>query len=226
MRVQAPYGWLILGLLALGIFAGILWLTDGGEPDPSPAPGTSAESSTSPPAPRQVEAEPTTLPEAPEQALAETPEAVLEAGPEAASPALVERIARLNGFPPGTRFLPPIDEVNPLSYQINLPTGTIDDDLQRLATTFEMYRDTYNRMPAGSNAEILAAMTGINPRGLRFLDSDLPMLDANGLRDRWGTPFFFHAVNAAQLEIRSGGPDGELWTDDDVVYPPPPVDEE
>ena len=36
------------------------------------------------------------------------------------------------------------------------------------------------------------------------------------LIDRWGTPFFLHQLSARQMEIRSAGPDREMWTEDDV----------
>jgi hypothetical protein len=52
------------------------------------------------------------------------------------------------------------------------------------------------------------------------LPPDLASIDAQGrLLDRWGTPYFFHAVSRTELEIRSAGPDGKLGTDDDVPLP-------
>jgi hypothetical protein len=38
---------------------------------------------------------------------------------------------------------------------------------------------------------------------------------AGELTDRWGTPFFFHQVSKAQMEVRSAGPDRRMWTADD-----------
>jgi len=40
--------------------------------------------------------------------------------------------------------------------------------------------------------------------------------------DRWGMPFWFHPNTAHQVEIRSAGPDRQLFTDDDLVINPSP----
>jgi hypothetical protein len=37
------------------------------------------------------------------------------------------------------------------------------------------------------------------------------------LLDRWGTPYYFHPIARNVLGLRSAGPDGKLWTADDVV---------
>ena len=34
--------------------------------------------------------------------------------------------------------------------------------------------------------------------------------------DRWGSPLFFHAVGDQRFEIRSAGPDQEMWSGDDI----------
>jgi len=35
--------------------------------------------------------------------------------------------------------------------------------------------------------------------------------------DRWNTPYWFHANAATQVEIRSAGPDRNLFTADDLI---------
>jgi hypothetical protein len=42
------------------------------------------------------------------------------------------------------------------------------------------------------------------------------------LVDRWGTPYWFHPNSGNQMEIRSAGPDKNLFTLDDVVLNPSP----
>ncbi len=62
---------------------------------------------------------------------------------------------------------------------------------------------------------------GANPNGIIFLREENPSINAQGeLCDRWGTPFFFHAESGTKMEIRSAGPDRQLWTDDDGVLKP------
>ncbi|MFN7562515.1 MAG: hypothetical protein ACK5TH_12100, partial [Prosthecobacter sp.] len=33
---------------------------------------------------------------------------------------------------------------------------------------------------------------------------------------RWGSPFFFHVRDRSRIDLRSAGPDGEMWTTDDL----------
>ena len=41
--------------------------------------------------------------------------------------------------------------------------------------------------------------------------------EAGQLLDRFGNPYYFHPVSEQMIEIRSAGPDGKLWTNDDVA---------
>ena len=81
------------------------------------------------------------------------------------------------------------------------------------------YNAVFGENPVGDNAEITAALTGSNPKGVNFLreDSGLKRNDKGELLDGYGTPFFFHQVSAKVMEIRSAGLDRKLWTFDDEV---------
>ena len=72
--------------------------------------------------------------------------------------------------------------------------------------------------PVGTNAEITAALLGDNARQMKL---ELPAgssLNASGeLCDPWGTPWFFHQLSAKKTELRSAGPDKQLYTQDDFV---------
>lgn len=37
--------------------------------------------------------------------------------------------------------------------------------------------------------------------------------------DRWGTPIHIHTISRNNFELRSGGPDKKLFTEDDVSWP-------
>lgn len=72
-------------------------------------------------------------------------------------------------------------------------------------------------LPLGSNEEISAALRGKNKARMVFLPDGHPAFDAQGrLMDRWGTPLFFHASSRDRLDIRSAGPDHQMWTADDI----------
>ncbi len=108
--------------------------------------------------------------------------------------------------------------------RLNAPDLTVEDDLRLVASAFRAYRlfvkDPAGN-PAGTHREIIRALQGRNRARLALLPASHPALNADGeLCDRWGTPFFFHALSSERMEIRSAGPDRRMWTDDDVVYPP------
>ena len=84
-----------------------------------------------------------------------------------------------------------------------------------------MLRDFRTRMgenPVGSNAEIMRALMGGNSAGANLGPPAGQNLSAGGeLVDRWGTPYFFHQLGKNSMEIRSAGPDKQMWTADDQI---------
>ena len=80
------------------------------------------------------------------------------------------------------------------------------------------YRTLMGTNPIGTNAEIMQALMGGNPKGARLGPPEGMSLNTQGeLIDRWGTPIFFHQLSGTDMEIRSAGPDRVLWTLDDVT---------
>lgn len=98
----------------------------------------------------------------------------------------------------------------------NFPPAVV---LENVNHALRHYGKRFGGNPVGTNPEITAALAGANPGGWRFLDAEagLRTNQAGELLDSWGTPFFFHQLSASQMEIRSAGPDGVLWTGDDLV---------
>lgn len=81
----------------------------------------------------------------------------------------------------------------------------------------EFHRVVGKMPPGGENREILSALLGHNPGRMAFLPAGLPALSEQGeLLDRWGNPYFLHPVSADRIEVISAGPDGRLWTGDDL----------
>lgn len=110
-----------------------------------------------------------------------------------------------------------------LADSLNSPAADIRTDLRLLADIVGTFRSNFPGVgnPVGNNVEITAALTGRNPLSLSLIPANHTAINAAGeLCDRWGTPFFFHAFSASQMEIRSAGPDRKLWTGDDVVRSP------
>ena len=100
------------------------------------------------------------------------------------------------------------------------PSHPPEDDVQAIARTLENFALLVkgdNPLPLGANEEIAAALRGKNKVALRALPDDHRAFNAQGqLVDRWGTPLYFHAQSRDRLDIRSAGPDGVMWTADDL----------
>ena len=101
---------------------------------------------------------------------------------------------------------------------LNDPATTPVDDLSTLSLIVSDYGKIFSGNPVGENEEIADALMGANPKRLAFLPQQGPFLDSAGrLIDRWGTPYFFHALSGSKMEIISAGPDLRHHTADDVT---------
>jgi hypothetical protein len=124
--------------------------------------------------------------------------------------------------PTDPRLLPPAD---PLPGEVilkdyALPSTRPEDDLSSMAHAFSnltllIKGDAPFRM--GANEEFAAALRGKNRDHLRFLPDTHPCFNAQGqIVDRWQTPLFFHVTDRARIDLRSAGPDHQMWTEDDL----------
>ncbi len=91
-------------------------------------------------------------------------------------------------------------------------------ELDRINLMLRDYRTLTGENPVGTNAEIMAAAMGDNPKQAKLGPPEGAKLNEKGeLIDRWNTPYFFHQLSRDHMEIRSAGPDKIMWTDDDPV---------
>ena len=89
-------------------------------------------------------------------------------------------------------------------------------ELEEVQGALRDYRAALGGNPVGTNAEITRALLGDNPKQLKLPVPAGSKLNPEGeLCDPWGTPYFFHQVSGREMEVRSAGPDGRLWTADD-----------
>jgi hypothetical protein len=115
---------------------------------------------------------------------------------------------------------PPPPEI---PYILGSPTTTPPMEpstlLNNMRNVLANYRSRYGGNPVGVNEEITAALNGENPNGAKFIteESGLRINGRGQLVDYWGTPFFFHQISREVMEIRSAGPDRQMYTHDDVV---------
>jgi hypothetical protein len=113
--------------------------------------------------------------------------------------------------------------VSDLAVQLNAPGGDIRADLRIVQELVDTFRTNFPREgnPVGDNADITAALAGRNRLELVLIAPNHRAINRAGeLCDRWGTPFFFHALSGTRMELRSAGPDRKMWTDDDAVLTP------
>lgn len=91
--------------------------------------------------------------------------------------------------------------------------------LENMRRAIRNYGARFGGNPVGTNPEITRALAGENPKQVDFLNADdgLRVNGAGELVDPWGTPYFFHQLSGAEMEIHSAGPDKKMWTSDDLV---------
>ncbi|HTY87884.1 MAG TPA: hypothetical protein VMB80_10500 [Candidatus Acidoferrum sp.] len=140
-----------------------------------------------------------------------------------ASPQATAAIASNFAAPPQRIFYPapsrplvaPAGQPQPLEYT-NLAPGIVLDSLRH---AIRDYGSKFGGNPVGVNAEITRQLSGDNPQQVNFISPEAGMRlnDQGELVDPWGTPYFFHQLSGAEMEIRSAGPDKIMWTDDDLV---------
>lgn len=104
---------------------------------------------------------------------------------------------------------------------LNAPNGNPQQDVESVSALIRLYtRAVRNRqsLPIGDDRDLVRVLTGHNPIHAVFLPPGHPALSADGrLVDRWGTPYFLHALGRNVFEVRSAGPDRILRTADDIV---------
>ena len=105
---------------------------------------------------------------------------------------------------------------DPLAADAERSAGAIDAD--KVSLMLRDYRTRMGENPVGTNAEIMKAIMGGNPKGAMLGPPDGLQVNGDGeLVDRWGTPYFFHQLSRTSMEIRSAGPDRKMYTEDDVI---------
>lgn len=93
------------------------------------------------------------------------------------------------------------------------------DALADLVTNYLQALPDSRRPPLGTNDEITRALTDRDALGDAALPDNHPGIIGGQLVDRWGNPWHFHQQSADLIEVRSAGPDGRLFTNDDIAPP-------
>ncbi|NJM38265.1 MAG: hypothetical protein HC845_10635 [Akkermansiaceae bacterium] len=100
----------------------------------------------------------------------------------------------------------------------NPPSGEQEPVFQAIQQMFSRYRTITGENPVGTNAEMMKAIMGGNPKSAMLGPPEGQTVSGDGeLLDEWGAPYFFHQLTKDVIEIHSAGPDRKLWTGDDVL---------
>ena len=98
---------------------------------------------------------------------------------------------------------------------------TARDDLRLVRHAVDNFRLLNKHIDArfySANEDIAELFLGKRGASHPFVSEGAAVLDETGrLIDRWQTPLHFHLQSEGVLDIRSAGPDRELFTEDDVV---------
>jgi hypothetical protein len=100
--------------------------------------------------------------------------------------------------------------------------GSAAQDLGVVADLTRNYLATVKpatRGPLGFNEDLARALMDRDSLGENALPPDHPALRDGQLIDRWGRPWLVHPLASDLLQLRSAGPDGQLFTADDLVNP-------
>lgn len=111
-------------------------------------------------------------------------------------------------------------ELQRLADELNSPSSSPERDLEIVREFLNLYSKAFrNGYPVGLNEDITAALTGTaNPDQKACLfPPNSPAIRNGALVDRWGSPLWFHPESGTKMEIRSAGPDKQLFTNDDVI---------
>jgi len=125
---------------------------------------------------------------------------------------------------PALAVLPEVEKIpiSPFFDQYGSDQQEPEKDLENVATAIEhlwLLLKNKDAISVMSNRSITAALLGDNQQSLRLLARTHPALNAKAeLTDRWRTPLHFHPETLTKIEIRSAGPDRELFTEDDLTY--------
>lgn len=95
--------------------------------------------------------------------------------------------------------------------------------LHRLLTLYQRALHGRQGSPVGDDSDLARVLKGGNPMKQVFIPAGHPALAADGhLVDRWGTPYQVHPRGREAFEVRSAGPDRQMFTADDLVMNAPP----
>ncbi len=91
--------------------------------------------------------------------------------------------------------------------------------LRELVDTLLQAVPVNQRPPLGFDTDLARGLVDVTMLGEAALPPTHPALRDGRLIDRWGNPWLVHPLSHDVIQLRSAGPDGRLFTADDLVSP-------
>lgn len=101
------------------------------------------------------------------------------------------------------------------TWQVNARTARFNEDVENLFVGLQKYKEVVGAYPIGSNAEVVKALKGHNPKNAIIIVGRKNEMNEKGeFVDPWGTPLRIYFSDNGVL-IRSAGPNRRF--DDSTV---------
>ena len=101
------------------------------------------------------------------------------------------------------------------SWRVKARTQRFNDDIENLFASLQKYKEYVGSYPVGSNADVVKALKGANPKSVIILVGRKEELNEKGeFIDPWGTPLRIYFADNTVL-VRSAGPNRRF--DDSTV---------
>lgn len=92
------------------------------------------------------------------------------------------------------------------TWKANASTRRFNDDMENLFAGLQKYKEYVGSYPVGSNADVVKALKGANPKSVIILVGRKNELNEKGeFVDPWGTPMRIYFSDVGVL-VRSAGP--------------------
>jgi hypothetical protein len=92
------------------------------------------------------------------------------------------------------------------NWKVNASTRRFSEDVENLFAGLQKYKEYVGSYPVGSNAEVVKALKGANPKSVIILVGRKNEINEKGeFVDPWGTPMKIYFSDSGVL-VRSAGP--------------------
>ena len=123
-------------------------------------------------------------------------------------------------LPPATPTPPQTQEQDPIiasMHQEMIQPETLPErELEILQELISLHQRGVGNGTFGDNGDVTRSLVGDSEKGA-WLPRQSPRIRDGQLLDRWGSPYWFHPNSGNQIEIRSAGPDKNLFSPDDII---------